>query len=291
MARPLRVQFPGALYHVISRGIDRQIIYFDDHDRRHFLEELWRTAERKHWLVLAYCLMNNHYHLLVLTLEPTLAEGMRDVNGRFALGLNRRWHRVGYLFQSRYKAFLVQRERYLLALARYIVLNPVRARLCGHPREWRWSSYRDVIGRRSGASPRLDTRTTLDLFAPDLATARHGYEQFVLAGIGEPAPKPHPLHPLVIGDDDFVARVLALTEEAPSIEIPRAQRALPGLLDIAMRATSRDDAIRRAHATGQFKLSEIARYFGLHYATVSRIGNSGAMETPVDDVAMQDLAP
>lgn len=290
MARPLRIQFPGAIYHVVSRGNAKQLIFLHDGDRRRFLEELWRTSELKNWLIWAYCLMNNHYHLVAETLEPTLAAGMRDLNGRYALEFNRRHGRVGHLFQGRYGAFLVQRERYLLELSRYVVLNPVRAGACRRPEHWRWSSYRDVEGHRAGAAPRLAVSATLGLFSSAADEASVAFRKFVYSGIGQAPPKPHPDHPLVYGDDDFLASV---TDEinVQATEIPRVQRHTPPLREIAAGPGTRNDAIRRAHASGQFKLAEIGRYFGVHYATVSRIINRASDATPVDDVAMQDLTP
>jgi REP element-mobilizing transposase RayT len=290
MARPLRIQFPGAIYHVVARGNARQQIFLQDTDRRRFLEELWRTCDLKNWLVWAYCLMNNHFHLILETAEPTLASGMRDLEGRYALEFNRRYGRVGHLFQSRYKAFLVQRERYLFQLTRYVVLNPVRANLCAAPEDWRWSSYRDVVGLRTGAAPRLAVSATLSLFGDRVEESRQAYKTFVYDGIGQAPPKPHPDHPLVYGDDDFLSAVTAGVADT-STEIPRAQRLIPSLREVAARAPNRDEAIRLAHATGQFKLTEIGDLFGLHYATVSRIINRANATTAVDDVAMQDLTP
>ena len=290
MARPLRIQFPGAIYHVVARGNARQLIFLHHSDRRRFLEELWRTCDLKNWLVWAYCLMSNHYHLVVETVEPTLASGMRDLNGRYALEFNRRYGRAGHLFQSRYGAFLVQRERYLFEVARYVVLNPVRAKLCPAPKDWRWSSYRDLVGMRTGAAARLAVGATLNLFGGSVEASRQAYKTFVHAGIGQPPPKPHPDHPLVYGDDDFLKGVTETTSDVAT-EIPRAQRLIPSLRDVAARAPNRDDAIRLAHATGQFKLAEIGRFFGVHYATVSRIINRASATTAVDDVAMQDLTP
>ena len=127
MARPLRIEYAGALYHLTSRGDRREDIYLDDIDRVIFLEVLAGVCERFCWVCHAYCLMSNHYHLLIETRESTLSQGMRQLNGVFTQRSNHRHHRVGHVFQGRYKAILVQKESYLLELARYVVLNPVRA--------------------------------------------------------------------------------------------------------------------------------------------------------------------
>jgi REP element-mobilizing transposase RayT len=129
MARPLRIEFAGALYHVTARGDRQENIFVTDADRISFLEILKQVVERFNWLVHAYCLMDNHYHLLVETPDGNLGQGMRQLNGVFTQTSNRNHNRVGHVFQGRYKAILIQKDSYLLELSRYIVLNPVRARM------------------------------------------------------------------------------------------------------------------------------------------------------------------
>ena len=149
MARPLRLEFAGALYHVTSRGDRREDIYEDDEDRVAFLNVLASVARRFNWLVHAYCLMSNHYHLLIETPDGNLSQGMRQLNGVYTQYSNRRHRRVGHLFQGRYKAILVQKESYLLEVACYIVLNPVRAGMVRSAGDWPWSSYRATAGREA----------------------------------------------------------------------------------------------------------------------------------------------
>src|SRR5207247_381934 len=146
MARPLRLSYPGALYHVTARGNARQAIYTDDADRQMFLLVLEDVETRYHWLCHAYCLMDNHYHLLLETPQGNLSAGMRQVNGVYTQRFNRRHGRVGHIFQGRFKAILVERESYLLELCRYLVLNPVRAGIVRQPERYRWSSYRATAG-------------------------------------------------------------------------------------------------------------------------------------------------
>ncbi|MDY7075923.1 MAG: transposase, partial [Chloroflexota bacterium] len=129
MARPLRIEFAGALYHVTSRGDAQEDIYRGDDDRLRFLDVVGEIGDRFGWVVHAYCLMDNHYHLLVETPNANLSKAMRQLNGVYTQAFNRSHGRVGHVFQGRYKAILVQKETYLLELARYIVLNPVRARM------------------------------------------------------------------------------------------------------------------------------------------------------------------
>ena len=141
MARPIRIEFEGALYHVTSRGDRCEAIYEDDADRERFLEVLGQVVEDFNWVVHAYCLMSNHYHLVIETPDANLAKGMRQLNGVYTQYSNRRHQRSGHLFQGRYKAILVDADSYLLELARYVVLNPVRARMVRKPGAWPWSSY------------------------------------------------------------------------------------------------------------------------------------------------------
>ena len=146
MARPLRIEFAGALYHVTSRGDRREPIYEDDHDRGVFLEVLAEVVARFNWLCHAYCLMTNHYHLIVETVEGNLSKGMRQLNGVYTQASNRRHGRVGHLFQGRFKGILVDKDAYLLELTRYVVLNPVRAGIVPYAEDWPWSSNRAMVG-------------------------------------------------------------------------------------------------------------------------------------------------
>jgi REP element-mobilizing transposase RayT len=270
MARQLRIQFAGAIYHVMSRGNAKQDIFLDDQDRRYFLEELWRVAKRRDWMIWAYCLMANHYHLLLETRSPSLSVGMRDLNGGHALQFNRRHQRVGHLFQGRFRALLVDRDAYLLELVRYILLNPVRAGLCASLVDWRWHSYPDVIGLRTGASARLAVRPLLDFFAPTPAAARQRFARFVAAGVGLGPPAAHPKNTLLVGGDDFVIDQAARIDEA-SPEIPRAERTTRPISDFFAHAPTRDAGARDAYESGLYSQVEIARFLGLHYTTVCRM--------------------
>ena len=129
MARPLRIELAGGLYHVTSRGDRREDIYLGDADRLAWLDTFSQVCARFNWTCHAWCQMSNHYHIVVETAEGNLARGMRQLNGVYTQMINRRHHRVGHVFQGRYKAILVEKDSYLLELARYVVLNPLRARM------------------------------------------------------------------------------------------------------------------------------------------------------------------
>ena len=173
MARPLRIELPGALYHVTSRGDGREDIYLGDADRRAFLTLLGEVCERFNWWGHAYCLMTNHCHLLVETPDGNLSKGMRQLNGVYTQSTNRRHGLVGHLFQGRFKAILVERDAYLLALARYVVLNPLRAGMVPAAGDWAWSSYRAMVGQAS-APAWLETDWLLGQFGEERAGAQAG---------------------------------------------------------------------------------------------------------------------
>jgi len=178
MARPLRINIPGGIYHVIARGNDREQIVRDDIDRQRFLQVLARVVDRFSWLCHAYSLLDNHYHLVVETPLPNLPGGMRQLNGRHAQSFNVRHQRTGHLFESRYRSILVEKETYLLELCRYVVLNPVRARLCQAPHEWPWSSYNASAGLET-APPLLAFGELLALFGIEPGHAVRSFRDFV----------------------------------------------------------------------------------------------------------------
>jgi REP element-mobilizing transposase RayT len=177
MARPLRVQVAGGFFHVTARGNRRQPIFMDNVDVERFIAILAEVAARYGWRLHAYCLMTNHYHLLVETPEANLSAGFHRLNFLYAQWFNRRRGLDGHLFQGRFHSVLIERQEHLVELARYIVLNPVRAGLCRHPGEWRWSSYRAVAGRARPA-PFLTVAWLLDQFGETTASARAAYRQF-----------------------------------------------------------------------------------------------------------------
>jgi REP element-mobilizing transposase RayT len=146
MARPLRIEYPGAVYHITSRGNEKKLIFKDERDREIFLDTLSQVDKRYNWLCHAYCLMNNHYHLIIETPDGNLSAGMRQLNGVYTQTFNRQHNRVGHLFQGRYKGILIQKDSHLLEVCRYVVLNPVRAKAVKKPEQWRWSSYQATAG-------------------------------------------------------------------------------------------------------------------------------------------------
>lgn len=272
MSRPLRLEFPHALYHVTARGDRQEAIYEDDSDRRLFLEILGDAVTDFNWQVHAYCLMTNHYHLLVETPDGNLSKGMRQLNGSYTQRSNRKHGRVGHVFQGRYKAILVDRENYLLEVARYVVLNPVRAGMVRQAQDWPWSSY-DAMTGQADAPRWLTTDALLSVFGTERAAAMQAYAQFVAEGVKAPPLWSRLQGQVYLGDADFVARMLAKAGQAPALQVPRAQRSAPPepLADIAARHPNRDAAIAAAHATGHYSYTQIADFFGVHFTTVGRV--------------------
>ena len=187
MARQLRIEYEGAFYHVTSRGNQKERIFWDDKDREEFKRILKRTKERYGYLLHAYILMENHYHLLIETPYANIKQVMQNINTSYTVYINRRHSRAGHLFQGRYKAFIVEKENYLMELGRYIHLNPVSAMIVGRPGDYRWSSYREYVFGRDKRTI-TDTDDTLYSFSKKRAIASKKYQEFVQAGIKEKSP-------------------------------------------------------------------------------------------------------
>ncbi len=273
MARPLRIEYAGAVYHVTSRGDRQEDIYLNDNDRNDWLDVLARTCERFNWVVQAYCQMGNHYHLLVETVDGNLSRGMRQLNGVYTQHFNHRHGQVGHLFQGRYKAILVQKDNYLLELSRYVVLNPLRAGMVTRPRDWPWGSYPAVMGLTQ-APPWLDCDWLLGLFGNRRQSAREKYHRFILDGKGLPSPLETTRHQLLLGDDAFVERFREHTGSSEELrEHSKSQKkALALTLDeYRNKFKTRNEAIANAYLSGAYTMREIGEHFGVHYMTVSRV--------------------
>lgn len=272
MARPLRIEFAGALYHVTARGNAQADIYADDGDRQQFLSLLQNTVERYDWYCHAYCLMDNHYHLLIETNSPSLSRGMKFLNGTYTQYYNRQHQRVGHVFQGRFKAILVQKDTYLLELARYIALNPVRARRVRSAKDWPWSSYRATAGYAASAAC-LTTDWVLGGFAKTKHVAQQRYRTFVQQGKGQLSPWQKLKNQIYLGDDGFVDDMQSkLNPEQSLKDIPKKQKQSPAkpLSYFAERYKERDESLSQAYFSGHYTLEQVGEHFGVSYATVSR---------------------
>lgn len=273
MSRPLRIEFAGALYHVTSRGDGQEDIYHDDNDRESFLEVLSDVCDRFNWSVHAYCLMSNHYHLLLETPDANLSQGMRQLNGVFTQRFNRYHKRVGHVFQGRYKSILVEKEAYLLELARYIVLNPVRAQMVRSAKDWPWSSYRATAGFKK-TEKWLTVNWVLSSFSSRKVTAVKLYREFVSAGRNQPKPWEQLRNQIYLGSDEFVDDMQCkISLETKLSEIPSTQKrqvAKP-ISFYEEKFVDRNTVILKAYASGGYSMKDIGDYFNLHYSRISRI--------------------
>jgi len=206
MARQLRIEYEGAFYHVTSRGNQRGEVFWDEQDRERLKRILERTKERYGYLLHGYVFMTNHYHLLIETPCANIKQIMQNINTSYTVFVNRKYQRSGHLFQGRYKAFIVDKEGYLLELGRYIHLNPVRAGLVRRPEEFKWSSYCDYIRSRK-ADGLVDTDETLGFFSKGRDVAIRRYRRFVNEGVHERSPLENAIGS-ILGDERFRERVV-----------------------------------------------------------------------------------
>jgi putative transposase len=181
VSTPLRVEVPNGIYHITARGNNQATIYRDNLEREVFLALLEKAARKYGWIVLAYCLMGNHYHLVLRTPSGELSRGFCELNGGFARVMNARHDRTNHLFGRRFWSELIEREAHILEVARYVILNPVRAGLCELPEDWAWSSYRACAGLEFGRQF-LSVSELLGHFDERPAQARAAYRRFVADG-------------------------------------------------------------------------------------------------------------
>lgn len=272
MARPLRIEYAGAFYHITSRGNAREDIYLEDGDREYFLALLATVCQRFHWRCHSFCLMDNHYHLLIETVGASLSKGMKFLNGSYTQKFNRRHNRVGHVFQGRYKAILVEQDSYLLELSRYVVLNPVRAMMVRSAKDWPWSSYRSI----AGLSKPLDFLTiecVLSCFGSRAKKAQRAYREFVRQGRGQPSPWEELKNQVFLGSDNFVEDMQCKIDPDQSLGgIPKSQKLAPKQsLDVYVNLKCpKKEVMARAYLSGHYTLTEVGNHFGVSYATVSR---------------------
>ncbi len=277
MSRPLRIEYAGAVYHVTSRGNERKPVFKDDHDREVFLNTLQHVNKRYNWNCHAYCLMTNHYHLLIETPEGNLSLGMRQLNGVYTQLFNKYHGRNGHLFQGRYKAILIQKDSHLLEVCRYVVLNPVRARMVDGPELWKWSSYLATAGQAK-SHPCLTTDWVLGQFSGKRGKTESEYRQFVKWGIGQDTLWTAVRGQALLGEDDFVETLVDHLRKHQDIpEIPRSQRystrpALSKLLPESINADLRRLKKKLMEAVEKYGYhqSQLARHLAVHRSTISR---------------------
>jgi putative transposase len=272
MSRPLRLEFCGALYHVTSRGDRKDLVFRDDSDRLAWLSMLGTVCKQFNFVVHSFCQMTNHYHLVIETIDGNLARGMRQLNGVYSQYFNRRHGLVGHVVQGRYKAILVQKESYLLELARYVVLNPIRAGMVASLADWEWSSH-PYFMRTEGKPPWMETDWLLSHFGNEGTGARYAYNAFVMNGRGLLSPLREVRHQMLLGDSAFIERHINAAESDRLVGIVRAQRRCiaMSLEGHAAQYGRSDEAVARAYASTAYTMQQIADHFDISISTVGRI--------------------
>jgi len=275
MARPLRIEYAGALYHVVSRGDRRESIVEDDADRERRLWWLARTVGQHNWLVHAFVLMTNHEHLFIETPEPNLSAGMKLLNGAYTQYFNKRHRRSGHLFQGRYKAHVVENDAYFGELSRYIHLNPVRAKFTPRiirPEDYRWSSFPGYVREPKQLDWVTYDRVLADFGPGRRSLRRRRYGAYVRAGLSELPERPwkHARHGMVIGSEEFVEQVKQkLAIKSRQMNVPQSEAFIirPSLEVVLTTVAKEYGANRTAWAPGrrsQDASRSLAAYLARH---------------------------
>ena len=266
MARGTRFEAAGTTWHLMARGNRGQFIFERPADNRYFLKLLGETLQLFGWQCLGYCLMSNHYHLIIKTPQPNLSRGMRYLNGRFAQYSNHVHERYGHLFHDRFRSEPVDDDSYLATLLQYIALNPVRAGLADHPGQWQWSSWRDVLNEPGAATDWFDRGTVLDIFGNDTATSELAFRKLVLAGLEDGGDE------LETIDHDLKQCQRQRSLQAVHVrKMPGPSVVLQPLTDIRVRFGKTEEGMIAAWKTGHYSYTQIAGAFEVHRTTVSRI--------------------
>jgi REP element-mobilizing transposase RayT len=252
MTRQPRIEFSGAFYHIITRGNQKQDIFIDDEDRLEYLRRLKRYKKEHGFIIYAYTLMTNHVHLLIETPQSPISKIMQVLNFTYTQHFNRKYDKVGHLFQGRYKSFLCDRDEYLLELVRYLHLNPVRAGMVDDPLEYRWSSHREYL---SGDEDFIKTQMVLRQFSEKPPSAKELFEKFVNETTGKTKDNSfyRVVEQQILGDDRFIEEVgrnIAGPKKPlrrPSLEeIMTAVTNITGITEDEIISTSRNSDIMSA---------------------------------------------
>jgi putative transposase len=283
MARPLRIEYAGAFYHITARGNERKDIFKSARDREKFLCYLQSATERYGAIIHTYCLMNNHFHLLLETPSGNLSQIMRHVNGAYATYFNAKRRRAGHLFQGRYKGILVEADEYAKELSRYIHLNPVRVGAVESPGDYHWSSYSGYVGRKKPPAW-LARNFILGYFGSKETRAQREYQDFVEAGLEDSTnPLSEVMGSLILGSENFVQAIREKYLEGQKTDrnLPAARefeaRTTPEQIErVVDKAFRKDSALARKvrlylnHSYTAQNLKEIGIRFGIRESSVSQ---------------------
>lgn len=302
VARPLRIEYPGAFYHIAARGNEKKAIFNSNGDRLKFIHYLELANERYGAIVHSYCLMDNHYHLLIETPQGNLAQIIHYINGSYSAYFNTKHDRVGHLFQGRYKAILVQKDAYAQELSRYIHLNPVRGGLAALPSDYRWSSYHFYIGLVE--KPHwLQTDFILAYFGEKKALAQTNYQKFVKDGLKTTVNNPlgETFASTFLGSPEFIKDIRKkIAMDINDIDLPALKQVVsnPSLKDIehaVERVISKDHplyskfCIHVSHQYSGLSLNEIGTYFGKKGCTISQASRRFKLEVLDSEELMEML--
>lgn len=297
MSRPLRIEYPGAFYHITSRGNDLKDIFKTRRDREKFLSYLESASERYGAVIHAYCMMSNHYHLLMETPEGNLSQIMHHINGAYTTYFNVKRQRSGHLFQGRYKAIVIDVDEYASEVSRYIHLNPVRAGIVDKPEEYAWSSYMYYIGRKK-IPEWLMADFILGYFGKEISDAQKRYLEFVdaLAGQEYNSPLKDTVASTILGSADFVKEI-----KENYLNTRKVDRNLPALRELSKRPSietikkevksvfgadqtlSEKVSLYFCHKYSGQRLKEIGRHFGMSESGVSQTSRRFALKIDKDN--------
>ncbi len=238
--RQARLQSPNALHHVFTRGNNKQNIFRETSDRTYFLNLLSFVISKHSWLCHSYCLMGNHYHLLLETPHGGLSEGMHAINGAYTTTFNKKYGNIGHVLQGRYHSPLIVQENHFMELLRYMALNPVKDGFVSHPKDWQWSSYKALAGIEP--SPHyLTYDRVLGMFAEEISLARNLYTDFVCERLRE------------------------------AVERSKGRPDLMSIFEYCTSKDCRNAAILKAYLEYRYSMKEIAVYLGMSCSAVSRV--------------------
>ena len=296
MARPLRIIFPGAFYHITARGNERKAVFKSKRDREKFLEYLETANERYNAVIHAFCMMDNHYHLLLETPSGNLSQIMRHINGAYTTYFNVKRARSGHLFQGRYKAILVERDEYAKELSRYIHLNPVRAKLVEAPEDYVWSSYIFYIGKKK--SPKwLRREFILGYFGSKASASQKEYLKFVQSLIGQEYDSPlrDVVGSVLLGSQDFINFIKQkfILSRGPAKDLPALRQLAPRVsMEVVFAEVdsvfmqdptfSRNLKIYLCHRYTGEKLKSIGNHFGISESAVSHASKRARGQIELD---------
>ncbi|MGI9535004.1 MAG: transposase [Thermodesulfobacteriota bacterium] len=263
MARPLRIEYPRAVYFITTIGNAGQNVFSDSRDAEIWLEVFENVCDRFGWDCYAYCLMGNYYMIAVETPEPNLSRGMRQLNGVYTQNYNRKHNKGGHVFQGRYKSILVQKDKYLAELIKYILFRPVISGFVKFPYQFKWSNCKYILDKEK--CPGWVNKDYIKNLYVDVESEFTDYNdsnENILENIKKQ---------IYLGDDEFISELQKYVDKEKDLrEIPKVQRAKP-INEYLNSCKSKEEAIGKAYLSGDFTLQQLADHFSLHYSTISRI--------------------